>query len=155
MKCKIDITAATDLPAWVTRDAFMRNVDQDDLVCREAKEIFDWYHPEWFRRDGNGDLRFTPPAFIFSRGQLRGINGRHRAVLLFRHLEVIPMLLVKHDEWPKGKLEEIVHREIATEEIIELPDLSINDALKNSDDEISRNLNGALQEIHFEMKLHF
>ena len=90
MKCKIDITAGTDLAAWVTRDVFMNNVDLDDLALRESKVVLDWYHPGWFRHDNNGALRFTPPAFIFSRGQLRGINGRHRAVLLYRHLDVIP-----------------------------------------------------------------
>lgn len=135
MKCKIDITAATDLAAWVTRDAFMENVDPDDLACREAKEVLDWYHPEWFRHDNNGDLRFTPPAFIFSRGQLRGINGRHRAVLLYRHLDVIPMLLVTPDQWPKDKISEIVQREIKEDEFIELPDLLINTALQKPDEE--------------------
>jgi len=134
MKCKIDITAATDLAAWVTRDAFMANVDLDDLTCRESQEILDWYHPEWFRYDGYENLRFTPPAFIFSRGQLRGINGRHRAVLLYRHLDVIPMLLVNPDQWPKDKLSEIVKREIKEDEIIELPDLVINTALQKLDE---------------------
>jgi len=135
MKCKIDITAATDLAAWVTRDAFMENVDPDDLACREAKEVLDWYHPEWFRHDNNGDLRFTPPAFIFSRGQLLGINGRHRAVLLYRHLDVIPMLLVTPDQWPKDIISEIVQREIKEDEFIELPDLLINTALQKPDEE--------------------
>lgn len=134
MKCKIDITALTDLAAWVTRDAFMENVDQCDLECRESKEVLDWYHPEWFRCDSNGDLYFTPPAFMFSRGQLRGINGRHRAVLLCRHLDVIPMLLVSPDQWPKNKIAEIVQREIKENEIIELPDLLINTALQKSDE---------------------
>jgi len=90
MKCKIDITAVTDLAAWATRDAFMANVDLDDLACRETQEVLDWYHPEWFMHDDYGNIRFTPPAFIYSRGQLRGINGRHRAVLLYRHLNLIP-----------------------------------------------------------------
>jgi len=57
MKCKIGITAATDLAAWVTRDAFMENVDPDDLACREAKEVMDWYHPGWFRHDNNGGCK--------------------------------------------------------------------------------------------------
>lgn len=113
----------------------MKNVDTDDLAFREAKEVLDWYHPEWFRHDNNGDLRFTPPAFIFSRGQLRGINGRHRAVLLYRHLDVIPMLLVDPDQWPKDKLSEIVQRKINENEIIELPDLLINTALQKTEDE--------------------
>jgi hypothetical protein len=129
MKCKVDITAAKDMAAWVTRDAFMANVDLDDLACRESQDILDWYHPDWFRHDDNGDLRFTPPAFMFIEGQLRGINGRHRAVLLYRYLDVIPMLLVEPGQWPKDKISEIVERKIKEDEIIELPDLLINSAL--------------------------
>lgn len=134
MKCKIDITAGTDLAAWVTREAFMNNVDLDDLELRESKVVLDWYHPGWFRHDNNGTLRFTPPAFIFSRGQLRGINGRHRAVLLYRHLDIIPMLLVNPNGWPEDKIHEIVKREIRKDEVIELPNLLINKALNVSDE---------------------
>lgn len=152
MKCKIDITAATDLAAWVTRDAFMANVDLDDLACRETQEVLDWYHPEWFRNDDYGDLRFTPPAFIFSRGQLRGINGRHRAVLLYRHLDVIPMLLVAPDQWPKDKISEIVKRELKEAEIIELPDLLINMALQKLDAEEASN---AAPKVTIDIKINF
>ena len=156
MKCKINITAATDLPAWVTRNTFMENVDQKDLACREAREVLDWYHPEWFCHDTNGDLLFTPPAFIFSRGQLRAINGRHRAVLLFRYLEVIPMLLVKHDEWPKEKVKEIVNREITEDETIELPDLVINKALQKSDEQsIQDTRYASSSKGHFDIKINF
>lgn len=135
MKCKIDITAVTDLAAWVNRDAFMANVDLDDLACRETQVVLDWYHPEWFRHDDYGILRFTPPAFIYSRGQLRGINGRHRAVLLYRHLDIIPMLLVAPDQWPSDKIDEIAQKRIKEDEIVELPDLSINTALQKFDAE--------------------
>ena len=125
MQCRIDITAATDVAALVTRDAFIANIDPGDLACRESKDVLDWYHPDWFRRDDNGELYFTPPAFEFRSGRLLGINGRHRAVLLCRHLEVIPMLLVTPGTWPKNKLAEIVQREIGESEIVELPDLTI------------------------------
>ena len=73
MKCMIDITAATDVAAWVTRDAFIANIDPGDLACRESKDVLDWYHPDWFRRDDNGELYFTPPAFEFRSGRLLGI----------------------------------------------------------------------------------
>ncbi len=125
MKCRINITAASDVAAWVTRDAFMANVDPDDLAFRDSKDVLDWYHPDWFRHD-NDDLSFTPPAFEFRNGHLLGINGRHRAVLLYRHLEVIPMLLVRPDTWPADKFAEIVQQEISEGESVELPDLPIN-----------------------------
>ena len=130
MKCKIDITATTDLAAWVTREAFTTNVDPNDLACRESQVVADWYHPSWFWSDNNGDLYFTPPAFEYRGGYLRGINGRHRAVLLFRHLEAIPMLLVLPDRWPKEKLDEIVQRRIRDAEIVELPDLPVHETVE-------------------------
>jgi hypothetical protein len=154
MKCKIDITAATDLSVWVTRHAFTANVDPEDLACRESKEVFDWYHPGWFRHDAIGDLRFTPPAFIFSRGHLRGINGRHRAVLLFRHLEVIPMLLVHPEDWPMGKVKEIAHQEIGEDEIIELPDLCINHALQKVDEQEIQSAVDVSEKVNVEIKIN-
>jgi len=123
MKCKLDITACSDVAAWVTRAAFMRNVDPIDLACRESAHVDDSYHPDWFRRDAVGDLRFRPPAFAFYSGHLQGINGRHRAVLLCRHMETIPMLLVRTETWPQLKLREVILRRIEEEEMIELPDL--------------------------------
>ena len=152
MKCKIDITAVTDLAAWVTRDAFMANVDLDNLACREAKEVLDWYHPEWFRHDDCGIVSFTPPAFIFSRGRLRGINGRHRAVLLYRHIDVIPMLLVVPDQWPRDKISEIVKKEIVEDEFIELPDLSINTALQKLNAEEASE---AAPKVSIDIKINF
>jgi hypothetical protein len=125
MKCRIRITAVSDIAAWVTRDAFMSHVDPDDLACRESEEVLDWYNQDWFSHDKNGELYFTPPAFEFRNGHLLGINGRHRAVLLYRHLDVIPMLLVLPGTWPHDKLIEIMEREIGKNEIVELPDLPI------------------------------
>lgn len=129
-RCKIALTADTDVAAWVTKMAFMSNVDRDDLKFRESEDILDWYHPDWFYRD-DGDLYFYPPAFVFSNGRLSGINGRHRAILLCRHSEVIPMLLVHPDTWPKEKLAEIVHKQIPEGEFVELPKLPVNGKIKS------------------------
>lgn len=132
MKCKIDRTAKTDIAALVSREAFMANVDRNDLACRESRTVSDWYHRDWFRRDDSGELYFTPPAFVFRDGYLRGINGRHRAVLLFRHLEAIPMLLVRPEIWPHEKLAEIMQREIGDSETVELPNLPVNTVVKEA-----------------------
>ena len=126
MRCKITITAVTDIASWVHRDVFMRNVDMDDLNCRESAEVYDWYHPSWFIYQ-NGDRYFIPPAFIFRDGRLSGINGRHRAILLARHMEIFPMLVVCRSIWPAHKFSEIVNRQIGEGDTIELPDLPIND----------------------------
>jgi hypothetical protein len=136
MKCRIDITAKTDLAAWVSREAFMANVDPNDLACRESEVVSDWYNPDWFRTDDKGELYFTPPAFEFRDGWLRGINGRHRAVLLFRHLEAIPMLLVLPYSWPREKLAEIMQREIGENETVELPNLPVNTAIKETGEQV-------------------
>jgi len=132
MKCKISITAETDLAAWVSREEFMAAVDQADLSCREAQVVCDWYHPDWFWSNVNGEIYFIPPAFGFWGGRLRGINGRHRAILLFRHLEAIPMLLVQPGIWPKPILTKIMQRKIRENEIVELPNLPVNTDIKGS-----------------------
>lgn len=108
----------------------MSNVDLADLACRESESVFDWYHADWFYRDSVGTLHFTPPAFEFRNGRLLGINGRHRTVLLCRHLEVFPMLLVLPDTWPKDKFTEIVQKQIKEIDPVELPDLPVNGIIK-------------------------
>jgi len=128
MRRKIALTTSTDIAVWVTKDAFFANVDPEDLACRDSQEVSDWYHPDWFFTSSN-NLYFTPPAFICRNGRLYGIDGRHRAFLLFRHLEVIPMLLVLPDTWPEAKLAEIIHQEISEGEEVELPDLPIKTEL--------------------------
>jgi hypothetical protein len=131
MKCKIIKTASLDLIVWVRKAVFMDNVDVNDLACRESKIIHDWYHPEWFSQDNNDSKPcFTPPAFEFRNGKLQGINGRHRAILLYRHMDIIPMLLVQPSSWPRNKLDEIIDSEIKEYETIELPDLPINEDLR-------------------------
>lgn len=126
MKCKLGKGACSDLVAWVTRTAFMDNVDQEDLACRDSALVHDWYHPSWFWRSDGGELYFTPPAFELRNDRLCGINGRHRAVLLFRHWDVAPMLLVRPELWPLNRLTEIVQQEIPDETWVEIPDLPIN-----------------------------
>lgn len=155
MKCRIIITAATDLAAWVDRKSFMENVDLDDLACRQASVVHDWYHPEWFEPDGDGGLRFTPPAFMFSGGRILGIDGRHRTVLLFRHMDAIPMLLANPETWPKELLNKIIHREISEAEIIELPDLMTNKSLEKLEKDIAEDACCASSNVHFDIKIYF
>jgi hypothetical protein len=133
MKCKVNITAPTDIAAWVSRDIFMANVDLEDLSYRESQEVYDWYHPEWFQQNSAGEMCFTPPAFTFGNGYLKGINGRHRAVLLYRHLDTIPMLLVNPETWPHGKVTEIIQKEIQEGETFDLPELQFNEAIIEHD----------------------
>ena len=123
MRCRVNKTVASDIAAWVRVDIFLSYSDPDDLNCRESQIIRDFYHPNWFRQDDHGELYFTPPAFGFLNGRLRGVNGRHRAVLLCKHMTIIPMLLVETDTWPEEVLSKVIHKLIADGEMIELPDL--------------------------------
>ena len=124
MKCRVNVTAFTDIPILIERQIFRRYVSRDDLACRESAIIHDWYHPNWFR-EGDGYLYFTPPAFCFRDNHFFCINGRHRAVLLCRHMEVFPLLLVR----PRGSSscisEGIAHSYLKDEQEIYLPDLPI------------------------------
>ena len=106
----------------MTKDAFFANVDPKDLACRISQDIHDWYHPDWFYKC-SGESYFKPPAFMYLNGGRCGINGRHRTILLYRHLDVIPMLLVLPDRWPQAKLREIMLRKIRANEEVDLPDL--------------------------------
>jgi len=46
------------------------------------------------------------------------------------------MLLVRPNEWPREKLAEIVQREIGDSEIVELPNLPVNTAIKGPGDKV-------------------
>jgi hypothetical protein len=107
----------------------MRCVDQVDLACRESAEIKDCYLAAWFSWSQNGERCFSPPAFYLKNARAFFINGRHRALLLSRHLRVLPMALTQVDVFSQDALECIVDREIELNEILVLPDLPIQDSL--------------------------
>lgn len=52
----------------------------------------------WFDQEADGRLCFTPPAFRLVNGTTEFINGRHRAVVLARHMEAFPSLLTAYDK---------------------------------------------------------
>lgn len=84
----------------VSPDIFYANVDYSDLERRESATIEDWYCSDWFSIK-DGELWFTPPAFHFRTGCLLGINGRHRAVLLAKHMKEFPMIFACHKNLAK------------------------------------------------------
>src|SRR3954462_8214036 len=96
MRCRVDLTVASDRPYLVRRDSFMKIVDPWDFACRESAVVRDAFLHDWFRRDGDY-LAFNPPAFYLKDGIARFINGRHRTVLLFRYMQVVPMALTRMD----------------------------------------------------------
>jgi hypothetical protein len=127
MNCKLDLTNDSDTPYWVNWSAFMRHVDVDDLACRESQEVTDCYLSSWFRLGQNGQRLFNPPAFYLKNGRALFINGRHRAILLSRHLDVLPMALTQMDATSQPALHQIAERRIDPDEVFVLPDLPEKD----------------------------
>ena len=92
MNKKIMKTADTDRLFIVCSIKLMKNVDQADLDCRNTKNVEDLYHKNWFY-DYNGSEYFIPPAAYIQNGRILFINGRHRAILLARHIKSFPFLI--------------------------------------------------------------
>ncbi len=122
--CKIEITLATDQALLVNRASFMNRVDHFDLAFRESETIVDAYLESWFRYS-DGHVFFTVPAFYLKDGVARFINGRHRTVLLFRHLEIAPMAVTAIPPPDRAVVQEIAASLAYDGDVVDLPDLPI------------------------------
>jgi hypothetical protein len=118
VRCLIGLTVSSDRPFWFKWDAFMRH--PNDLEIRNSQVVEDFYRSQWFHSD-HGALYFNPPAFHFQGNFGYFINGRHRAILLARHLPLVPMSLTRIDAVSKSALDSCVSREIDQQEEFELP----------------------------------
>ena len=103
----------------------MKIVDLHDLACRESGVVRDFYHFDWFCRDESGIVGFNPPAFYLAGGVAEFVDGRHRAVLLSKYSNLIPMAITEMDAESQDMLNSCVEREMNEEEIFELKDLPI------------------------------
>ena len=74
----------------------MACVDPDDLACRESQLVEEYYRADWFYFEPGATL-FNAPAFYLKDNRAFFINGRHRTVLLARHLSLLPMALTQID----------------------------------------------------------
>jgi len=92
MKIKTIKTVSTDRLFLVSSAKLMECMDSGDIKCRDSEIVEDAYHKDWFF-EFNGSTYFTPPAAYIKDGRILFINGRHRAVLLARHLESFPFLI--------------------------------------------------------------
>jgi hypothetical protein len=124
MKCKVQFNHASDKYYLIRWSEFLKVVDHNDLACRNSKEIEFCFHEAWFYTD-NDHMKFIAPAFLLNDGVARFINGRHRAVLLSKYLDLIPMALTSNDSESLHLLDNIVEREISRFEWFEFPDLPI------------------------------
>ncbi len=92
MNRKILKTSPSDRLILVSSEKLMDYADEADLNCRNSQAIVDLYHKDWFY-DYNDEPYFSPPAIYIKNGSILFINGRHRAILLSRHLEKFPVLI--------------------------------------------------------------
>jgi hypothetical protein len=92
MNKRIMKTADSDRLILTDSKKILKHVDLANLECRDSKIVKDLYHPDWFF-EFNGEEYFTPPAVYIENGIIKFINGRHRTVLLSRHLDTFPLLI--------------------------------------------------------------
>src|SRR5690242_20683491 len=123
MQCSIELQAKADRPYLIKRDDFMSAVDRIDLACRDSDVIKDAYLCKWFFWR-NGRPSFRLPSFQLNSGRTIFINGRHRTVMLFRHMNSIPMAITGViGEKSSEVLDAIVDRPLSEDSTITLPDL--------------------------------
>ncbi len=90
-------TTNTDRLFLVSSERLMQYVNEDDFKCRDSYIVEDAYHKDWFF-EFNGYTYFTPPTASIQNGEIFFINGRHRAILLARHLDQFPFLIGNIDQ---------------------------------------------------------
>lgn len=125
MRCLPDLTLISDMPFWVTKEAFLEHFDQLDFLCRESKDVAPSYLAEWFHTLDDGIMRFVLPTVQFVAGETQFISGRHRTAVLLRYLKDLPIAFALVNKPPEGFLSRLDLRPLALHEFIELPDLPI------------------------------
>ena len=135
MKVRLQPPNAMDQFYLVKLDRFMEIVDTWNLEQRESTEIVDAYHEHWFREGDNGIKLFHAPEFYLRNGVAGFVNGRHRTLVLRRHLAEIPMALTNMDGFPMRALapsknsemvlQQIAAKKLVGDEILAFPDLPI------------------------------
>ncbi|MCG5496034.1 hypothetical protein [Ectothiorhodospira variabilis] len=93
MNVKVQKTAPSDRLIEVNGAKMMQYVNQNDLSFRAAQTVIDAYHQDWFYSSNGKDTYFIPPAGYLKDGEIYFINGRHRFILLHRHLARFPFLI--------------------------------------------------------------
>ena len=116
-------------------EVFKLVVDDIDLAERNSQNIEDAYHEHWLSSCSDGSYLFRAPEFYLTQGKARFINGRHRMLVLSRHLAQIPMALANMDGYPvratqptsisERVLSKLAVRRTTKEEVFLFPDLPI------------------------------
>ncbi len=122
MRCLPDVALPSDMPFWVSRNAFVEHFDQEDFLCRGAKEVEHCYLPEWFHEHA-GITRFLLPTVQFIGGKTQFISGRHRTAVLLTYLKELPMSFSCINKPPQAFFDRSGLRPLSLQSLIELPDL--------------------------------
>lgn len=85
-------TVESDMLIIADSNKLLQYADSKDLQCRNSEIIEDLYHADWFFEYKNGNY-FEAPAIYITEGVIKFINGRHRTILLSRHINVFPVLV--------------------------------------------------------------
>ncbi|MDO6686138.1 MULTISPECIES: hypothetical protein [unclassified Agarivorans] len=110
-------------------------VDEEDLACRESAIINDAYHQHWFSEGEDPVKEFALPVIYLRHGIAKFINGRHRTLVLSKHLNAIPMAIAALQTAPfvsKAEfalncetLSRLVIRKIKSDEVFTFPELPV------------------------------
>lgn len=92
MKVKVIKSAAKDRLILADSREVLAYAEDGDLECRRSQHVENKYHKDWFYHNDKGTC-FSPPAVYLEKGVIKFLNGRHRFVLLSRHLDNFPMLV--------------------------------------------------------------
>lgn len=118
----------------VNMDAFLKIVCPEDLARRNFIEIKNAFQLHWFKNI-EGENYFHAPEFFLTNGVARFINGRHRTLMLSKHLKDLPMALTNIDGYPflgktpsevsQAVLKSITISKLNGDETFDFPDLPI------------------------------
>jgi hypothetical protein len=119
----------------VSVEQFMNTVDSWDLAQRKSQHIENAFHEHWLTPCADGIYLFLAPEFYLTNGRARFINGRHRTLLLSRHLREIPMALTNMDGYPVhaaspsqlslNAIQRISVRKVSPSEVFDFPDMPV------------------------------
>jgi hypothetical protein len=123
MHCLPSLTLDSDIPFWVTREAFFEHFDQIDFLCRKSTKVEAFYLAAWFHTPEDGITRFLLPTVQFVANKTQFISGRHRTAVLLPYMKDLPIAFSLINRPPNDFLSRVTSRPLDLQEFIELPDL--------------------------------
>ena len=131
MRCRPELTLASDQAFWVSWETFRASFDQADFLCRDQVEVRTAYLQDWFISSGDGETGFLLPTVSIVNDRTQFISGRHRVAVLLPYLSELPIAFaVNHlGRSARGVFAAISKRPLDLSQPILLPDLPIESRL--------------------------